>query len=145
MHSPNLHNPLESLVGYQLRRTSAGLMSELALDLNALGLSPTEASVLLLIAANPRVTQSDIGRSLGIKRANMAPLAAALELRGLLSRERVDGRSHGLVVTAEGAALGARARAAMDAHDSRLLGRLSGAARDGLMVALAALRADESG
>jgi DNA-binding MarR family transcriptional regulator len=137
---PSLQNPLEALIGYQLRRASAELMAELARDLGALGLRPAEASVLLLVAANPGATQSDVGRLLDIQRANMSPLVGALEKRGLIRRERVNGRSHGLAVTEEGAALCRDARRSMDEHDARLLAYLPQAERAGFEAALATLR-----
>jgi DNA-binding MarR family transcriptional regulator len=135
-----LTNPLESLLGYQIRRVSSELMAELARDLGDLGLKPSEASVLLLIRANPGVTQSEVGRQLAIQRANMAPLTARLDERGLIRRTRVDGRSHGLVVTDEGEALCHAALTAMEAHDLRMLGHLSKPARTALIEALAGLR-----
>jgi len=97
------------------------MLADLATELARLQLRPAEASVLLLIQANAGITQSEIGRVLGIKRANMAPLAADLEERGLTVRRQVDGRSHGLLPTAEGHALATRAFAAMRAHEARFL------------------------
>jgi DNA-binding MarR family transcriptional regulator len=117
-------NPLAPLFGYQLRRASAAAMDELARDLAEVGVRPTEGSVLMLVGANPGVKASDVGRELGIQRANMTPLVAALERRGLLEREPVDGRSHGLQLTAAGKATRDRTLAVMQMHDRRLLQRV---------------------
>lgn len=125
-----LTNPLDDLLGYQLRRASAALMGELARELDRIGLKATEASVLILIDANPGITQSEIGRALNIKRANMAPLAAMLDLRGFISRQKADGRSQGLIVTTVGADHCRRAQEAMRRHDIRI--------RDALPKGLAA-------
>lgn len=136
----SLTNPLDDLLGYQIRRVSSALMADLARGLGELGLTPSEASVLLLIDANPGTTQSEVGRVLAIQRANMAPLIARLDTRGLVRRERVDGRSYGLVTSDDGAALCRAAKAAMEAHDARLQGQLSVRARACLVEALNALR-----
>ena len=58
--------------------------------------APSEASVLLVIEANPNISQSEIGRMLEIAGANMAPLISRLQKRELIERQSVDGRSHGL-------------------------------------------------
>jgi DNA-binding MarR family transcriptional regulator len=119
-----ISNPLTPLFGYQLRRASAAAMDELARDLAKVGVRPTEGSVLMLIGANPGVRASDVGRELGIQRANMTPLVAGLERRGLLEREPVDGRSHGLRLTPVGDLVRGQTLAVMQAHDRRLLQRV---------------------
>lgn len=108
--TPSLPDPFGELLGYHLRRLSQIVMADLTERMEPLGLRPTEASVLFVIAATPGATQSDIGRMLGIKRANMAPLIASLEARGLVSRSAVDGRSQALRLTADGESIRARAR-----------------------------------
>jgi len=122
---PNLPNdPLADLLGYQLRRLSQLTMADLAGALEPLGLRPAESSVLFAIAANPDITQSDVGRMLGVKRANMAPLIAGLESRELISRVPMDGRSQALRLTAKGEALHAAARAATCTHEARCFGTM---------------------
>ncbi|WP_417320663.1 MarR family winged helix-turn-helix transcriptional regulator [Emcibacter sp.] len=95
-------NPLQDLVGYQLRRASAAMLTHLGQGLSDIGLKITETSVLVMIEANPGMKQSDIGRVLGIKSANMAPLVAVLSDRGLIKKKPLDGRSHGLHLSEEG-------------------------------------------
>jgi DNA-binding MarR family transcriptional regulator len=130
---PPLPDPFAELVGYHLRRLSQLVMADLAERLETLELRPTEASVLFVIAGTPGVTQSDIGRMLGIKRANMAPMVAALEARGLISRSAVDGRSQALRLTAEGEAVRARAWNASLDNERRSFASLSDAERAGLI------------
>lgn len=122
---PPIGNPLGDLLGYQLRRASAVVVADLAHTLADLVLRPTEASVLLLIGANPGVTQSDIGRELAIKRANMAPIAAMLSDRGLIDRTRPDGRSQGLMLSEAGTTLAIELRRRIDEHEARFLPDLS--------------------
>lgn len=138
-----LKNPLEDRFGYQLRRASVIMMAELAARLAALGLTITEASILVLIKANLGAIQTDLGRALAIKRANMAPLIAGLEERGLVQRQPADGRSHALQVTGNGAALTAKAEQAMRAHETHFLRRLSKAEQQQLLRRLAAIRDED--
>lgn len=133
-------DPLTRLVGYQLRRASAMLMGELGAALGEIGLRPAEATILLLIDANPGCSQSDVGRALGIARANMAPLVAGLMRQGLVDRAPVDGRSQALELSAEGERRLAAARALIAAHEARLQASLGEDGRDRLLGLLDALR-----
>ncbi len=134
-----LINPLDEWLGYRLRRVSTRLIQRLATSLEAIGLRLTEASVLILIEANPLITQSEVGRVLDIQRANMAPLAARLEQQGLIGRARADGRSVGLRVTAKGASVAAQAVAIMRSHEALIARELPPHASATLMEALDAL------
>ena len=132
-------DPLKILPGYALRRASAAMLADLGGRLAPLELRPTEASILFLIACNPDITQSDIGRTLDIQRANMTPLAARLEERGLINRVPVDGRSQGLVLTAAGEALVAKLRLVIEQHEANLLSRIPEEHRPHILPALQAL------
>ena len=74
---------------------------------------------MLLVASNPGITQSRIGQILAIERANMAPLTGKLTKRGLLASSRVDGRSHGLHLTAEGKAIVGKIRKRIANHEEK--------------------------
>lgn len=133
-------DPLDRLLAYQLRRVSALVIAELAASLSEIGLRVTEASVLVMIDANPDVTQSEIGRCLGIKRANMAPLASGLELRRLIERSPVDGRSQALRVTAKGKDLVARINQLTAANEARFFGDIPEDERRALIDRLKLIR-----
>ena len=130
-------NPLGGLLGYQLRRASAAMLADLSETLVDLALTVTEVSILLQIEANPDITQSDIGRILAIKRANMAPMTAALQDRGFLDRVAADGRSQALRLTAEGRAICQDIRARIARHEARFLPDISPAEREALIETLA--------
>ena len=117
--SDPFRDPFASVLGYQLRRLSLVAMSDLADALHPLGLRPAEASVLQTIDTNPGITQSEVGRMLAIKRANMAPLIAGLEARGLIGREPMNGRSQALNSTSEGKALAAAAFKQTEGNEAR--------------------------
>lgn len=134
-----MHDPLAHLPGYVLRRVSAAVRDDLSARLAPLDLRLSEMSVLMLIAANPDANQSDIGRAVAIKRANMAPLIARLEARRLITRVPIDGRSQGLRLLAAGEALLGEARGLIDAFETALLARVPAVHRAHLLPALTAL------
>lgn len=134
-----MHDPLKSLPGYLLRRASSALAADLGRRLAAIDLRLAELSVLLLIDANPGITQSELGRALDIQRANMTPMAAKLGERGLIARRAVDGRSQGLALTAAGQALTAQAQAIAHGFEAELLDRVPAELRAHVVPVLTAL------
>lgn len=132
-------DPLRDLPGYALRRASAAVMAKLAQRLATLELRPSEASVLLVIDANPGVTQSEIGRLLDIARANMAPLTGRLAARDLIVRRSAGGRSHGLTLSVSGRDLTRKAKRIVAALEAELLARIPAADRRAFLGALKAL------
>ena len=115
-----LASPLDTLLGYRLRRASMAMMADLLAVLQPLGLSAGEASFLILVGANPGCRQSDVGRTLEIKRANMTPLVARMKARGLVADAPIDGRSRSLTLTEAGAALRDKALARVNAADRKV-------------------------
>lgn len=111
---------MEDHLGYQLRRASNLVMATLADQLGEIGLTVVETSILILISRNAGIFQSEIGRVLGIKRANVAPLVSALERRDLVSRTSPEGRAVGLTTTQAGYDLSVRAEMIMRENDDRL-------------------------
>jgi DNA-binding MarR family transcriptional regulator len=126
----------DGLLGYHLRRLSVMVMTDLTQALSPLDLRPADASVLFVIAANPGTTQSEVGKTLGILRANMAPLTGALLKRELIVREAVDGRSHALTLSGAGRSLCARAKRVTQEHETRLFGALTANAKRRLIAQL---------
>jgi len=100
-----LASPLDTLLGYRLRRASMTMMNDLMEALRPFNLSAGEASFLILIGANPGCRQSDVGRALEIKRANLTPLVGRMKARGFVVDAPIDGRSLSLTLTPAGSAL----------------------------------------
>jgi DNA-binding MarR family transcriptional regulator len=115
-----LASPLDGLLGYRLRRASMAMMADLLAALQPLGLSAGEASFLILVGANPGCRQSDVGRTLEIKRANMTPLVARMKARGLVADAPIDGRSRSLTLTKDGVALRDKALSRIAAADRKV-------------------------
>lgn len=121
----DLKSTLNTFLGYQLRRASNAMLSDLSPELAKIELTVTQAVVLLLIDYSGGITQSEIVDILSIKRANMAPLIGILESKGLLIRIPRDGRSQGLVLTAEGKTTAMRALKKINAHEKKFTAKLS--------------------
>lgn len=115
---------LISLPGYLLRRASAASLADLNGRLAQLSVNHTDASLLLLLGDNPGATQSDVGKVLGIQRANMVPLIARNEARGWLVRQQVDGRSQGLSLSPSGKQTEGRVRAIVENYETELIARV---------------------
>ncbi len=76
---------------------------------------------------------------LEIAGANMAPLVSRLEKRELMERQPVDGRSHGLELTANGRALLSRAKKVLQSHEGDLLAKIPASYRAAFLTTLQAL------
>jgi DNA-binding MarR family transcriptional regulator len=133
-------DPMQAYPGYLLRRASVIAMARLAKHLKALHLSPTEATVLTVIEANPNGKQSEIGRLLDIASANMAPLISRLAQRELIERQPVDGRSHGLVLSRSGRALMLRVKKTITEQEEYLLSKIPAKQRRSFLAGLLALQ-----
>ena len=132
-------NPLENLLGYQLRRASQAMLDDLASALDEFDLRPTSVSVLLLVASNPGITQSRIGQALSIERANTAPITANFTKRGLLTRSRADGRSHGLHLTGKGKTVVVKIRKRIASHEAKFWKDTKAPERDAALIFLRSL------
>ncbi|MFK7840663.1 MAG: MarR family winged helix-turn-helix transcriptional regulator [Sphingorhabdus sp.] len=132
-------DPLIALPGYVLNRAAAANLANLNQQLSKLGLRHSDASLLMLVASNAGLTQSDAGKMLDIQRANMVPLVSRLMKRDLILKEPVDGRSHGLFLTRKGKAFHKEAVAIINDLEARMLESVSEDLRPHLMPILSAL------
>jgi DNA-binding MarR family transcriptional regulator len=93
-----------------------------------------------LLEAGP-LSQQDLGARLGLEKSTVSRLAAGLEKRGWLERQRQDGdrRLYRIGLTTAGTDVARRIGAELRDHHAGLLDRLSPAEREGLLVGLAGL------
>jgi DNA-binding MarR family transcriptional regulator len=112
---------------------------ELSSRLAEIGLRRVELSALMLIHENEAITASAIGRMIDIQRANMVPLLKRLEGSGLIQRRPIDGKSHGLSLTAAGKDKVREGRRIVEAFEAYLMGRIPEEHRAHLLPALEAL------
>lgn len=134
-----MDDPLLNLPGYSLRRAANAMMAELGSRLADIDMRQADASSLILIAANPDITASRLGRMIDIQRANMVPLLNRLEEAGLISRAPIDGKSQGLRLTEAGEAKLADTMRIIDTFEAQLLQRVPAQHRGHLLPALNAL------
>lgn len=91
-------------MGYNLRHAHGVQKQRFAAVFGPLGIRPVTLSVLGTIYESPGITQAELGKKLRIKRANMVPVMAELESRGLIARRPCDSdrRAHVVALTTAG-------------------------------------------
>ena len=129
---------LNDHLGYFVRRLQVWVFQDFIRTLAPVDIRPAQYSVLIVIAANPGLSQSDLAATLGIERARLVRLLDKLEKRGLTQRlaSRTDRRSHALQLTRDGRKTLKRARALAALHEARLAGRLGAEQRRSLIDVL---------
>ncbi len=134
--SPNVRTEfLNNLAGYRLRQISNAFMSDFAAAMVGTGMRPVQISILSVADENPGIRQGEIGRALGVARANMAPLMAELEAARLLERipDEADRRAVSVYLTKNGQATLKNCKARIMAHERRALERLTDSERKTLL------------
>jgi len=120
---------LPSLLGYQLRRAQVAVFQNFTEVVGPAELTPGQFGVLVVVDANPGLSQTQLGNALGIDRSTVVAVIDRLEARGLVSR-RVssnDRRLHALHLTEEGRATLQRLTDRVRAHEHAIARGLSAA------------------
>ncbi len=128
---------LNEHLGYFVRRMQVSIFQDFIRRLARIDVSPAQFSVLVVISANPGLSQSELASALGIERARLVRMLHRLELRNLTVRlpSSADGRRHALELTREGEKLLAKAKVLADEHESCLREQL-GAERHQTLLAI---------
>jgi len=126
---------LDQLLGYSLRRAQVALFLAFHAATRGQHITPPRFTALVIVGANPGISQSTLGSALGIARSGAMLLTNWMVGRGLVERRRRpgDGRAWGLHLTPRGAQALGRMRAAVLAEDRRRAAKLSAAERRELM------------
>jgi DNA-binding MarR family transcriptional regulator len=134
---------LPAYVGYQVRRTQAKIFADFESTLKDLDFTPGSFGVLMLIRANPGITQVALAAAFGIDKSTMSPVIFRLESRGLIRREiqASDRRRHGLYFEEAAEATFLAAREKVRAFEAGVAARLSKSEQRELARLLAKLRA----
>jgi DNA-binding MarR family transcriptional regulator len=135
-----LIDPLEGLLGHELRRAALATMTTLDAMYAPLGLRLPEAIILRYVGANPGCNQAAISRALGVTRTNMVPFVSSLVSAGFVARKAADGRTHALFLTPTGEDLCRRLSQILAAYEERLFGAFDGATREILVAAFRRVR-----
>ena len=129
---------LSGLLGYRLRVAQQAVFRDFARSIPET--SPGRVGILLLIDANPGVTQSRLAQAVGIDRSTMVGVLHALQARELIERRRgEDRRTNGLWLTKGGRTLVAGLKQRIRLHERRVAARLDPSERAQLLELLAKL------
>lgn len=115
---------LPRLLGYRLRLAQQAVFSDFAQVVP--GLSPGRLGILMLIDANPGVTQSRLAEAVLRDRSTMVAVLDTLEGRGLVARRKgKDRRTNGLWLTRAGRTFLATIMRRVNTHERRVAAHLS--------------------
>jgi DNA-binding MarR family transcriptional regulator len=126
---------LAGLLGYRLRLAQQAVFRDFARSVPHL--SPGRVGILMLVEANPGVTQTRLAGAVNLDRSTLVGVLHRLEGAGLLERRRgEDRRTNGLWLTRRGAGLVARTKRRIRIHERRIASRLTRAERAQLLALL---------
>jgi DNA-binding MarR family transcriptional regulator len=117
---------LNGRLGYFVRRIQVWIFQDFIRTLARVDISPAQYSVLVVIDANPGLSQAELAVALGIERARLVRLLHRLERRNLTQRlaSSADARAHALRLTREGERTLSQASALAKRHESRVRKKL---------------------
>jgi MarR family transcriptional regulator, lower aerobic nicotinate degradation pathway regulator len=129
-----LPEALNRRAAYLLTRAAARANAMGERDLEPLGITPREYSVLAVLAERSPLSQTRIAAILGLDRTTILKLGASLERKGLVTRQRDehDRRAYSIALTATGEHAREDAYALLVDCEGRFLMPLSGPERDQL-------------
>jgi DNA-binding MarR family transcriptional regulator len=95
---------LDQLLGYQIRRAQMRFFAHFNERLHHHHTTPGQLGLLLLIAANPGISQVALARAIGIERATLGEFVAKFERQHLVERRGAisDKRSYALHLSRQG-------------------------------------------
>ena len=133
---------LPGLIGYQLRLAQLAVFDDFAADLKEFDISPGRFGVLVLISANPGMTQSLLASATQLDRSTMVAVIDQLEARGLVERRAspTDRRSNALVLTEDGEKLLKQLTRRIKQHEARIATAMTPAESDKLVDLLTRIR-----
>jgi len=122
-----MKHPLEPMVGFQLVRTANIALRIVNAHYGDLRIRHADAAVLMVIEANPGITQSSIGRMLRMERSNVVPIVARISERNWIERKPGRGKTIGLYLAPEGKTVMPQVHAASRAGEEAIAAALGNA------------------
>ena len=121
------YDVLDELLGYSLRRAQVAMFLSFRDATRGTDLTPPRFTALVIVGANPGLSQSVLGQVLGIARSGAMLMTDFLEARGLIERRRRNGdaRAWGLYLTRRGQQFVERIKARVVIHEKRVAGKIS--------------------
>lgn len=131
-------NPLNRSAAHLLHRACQCAADIFFAEAGNSGLTPRQFVVLMTIAEEEGLTQTDLVERTGIDRSTLADIVARLLHHGLIQRRRAknDGRAYAIKLSAQGAKALREAIPAAAAADVRLLANLPPAKRQEFLESL---------
>jgi DNA-binding MarR family transcriptional regulator len=116
------YDVLNAHLGYLVRRAQVWIFHDFIRTLADADIRPAQYSVLVVVGANPGLSQISLSHALGIERARLVRMLHELERRRLIERRPSpsDGRSHALHLTGDGVTLLASSKALAAEHERNL-------------------------
>lgn len=132
---------LDRSATHLLHRASQCATEIFSADARTGGLTPRQLAVLMVIADNEGLSQTDLVECTGIDRSTMADLVARLLRRGLVNRRRTreDARAYAVKLSPHGARVIRQAQPGAAAADQRLLASLPPGKRQDFLDALTSI------
>lgn len=128
------HGLLPGLLGYQLRLAQQSVFRDFERAADGLGVSPGRFGMLVLIEANPGVSQSRLAQEIGLDRSTLVAILDALEDAKFVERRAgEDRRTNGLWLTRRGKGMVDRMKARVAEHEARIAARLTPAEQHTLL------------
>jgi DNA-binding MarR family transcriptional regulator len=114
--------PLDDFIGFHLRLAQHASFRSFARRAGLSDLKPGRFAAMMVIHANPGITQSQLGRAIARDKSSVTPLIRELGRDGLVRRlqSKTDRRSVSLTLTREGEKMLRRLLAHAVEHDRRL-------------------------
>jgi DNA-binding MarR family transcriptional regulator len=121
------YDVLDGLLGYGLRRAQVAMFLSFDDATRGMDITPPRFTALVMIGANPGMSQSVLARVLGIARSGAMLLTDWFDRRGLVERRRAprDARAWGLHLTASGTQLVERVKRRVIEYERRRAACLS--------------------
>ena len=131
-------NPLNRSATHLLHRAGQRAADIFSAGARLGGLTPRQFAVLMMVAEQEGLTQTDLVERTGIDRSTLADIVARLLNRGLIQRRRAkdDGRAYAIRLSAQGAKALRETQPGAAAADTRLLANLPPAKRQDFLESL---------
>ena len=126
---------LPSLIGFNLRCAQVAVFNDFRHKIGELEISPPQFGTLILIEANPGISQSAIASTLRFDRSTLVQIIDRLEDRAFVVRKLAanDRRSHALHLTPLGQTTLAKLKTIVWAHEEHMSRSLSDEERQTLI------------
>ena len=137
---------LQQTPGFMIRILQLQIFEAFFEFFAALGLSPAEHSILMIVRDNPSVTQTEVAGALKIQLPNLVKILAKLEANGILERKRSlrDKRAVELSLTVSGRKTADDAARLGNDFNAQVMSALSSREQDQFLAMLTRLAASRA-